>query len=294
MNIAGIKFCRLIFCAGLLLSAGFDHFVVSQKIILPLEDQVYFTSTGRQNIKVRTLAKLSEKESVCVWFRLYEDSNQETQATCSKEDSPFFTASGLPVGSHLVALAVLTNTSGTTVVTSVISTRFLIKTQPQNIFLPSYTWDLVSESVAVPPGLEIQLPLDGQGQKIARIPSKWRMQKYIENGPKQGYFRFDVYPETTVSDILSGLCQWSKLHLLDKCEGKMELFGQRVDPFLSSSELDLFNNQAELKFSVIEIKKSDDEYGTDVSDGGTDGGTVDDSYHQKIISTAAADATNEV
>eukprot|EP00639_Heterosigma_akashiwo_P016255 CAMPEP_0206382478 /NCGR_PEP_ID=MMETSP0294-20121207/13296_1 /ASSEMBLY_ACC=CAM_ASM_000327 /TAXON_ID=39354 /ORGANISM="Heterosigma akashiwo, Strain CCMP2393" /LENGTH=93 /DNA_ID=CAMNT_0053832191 /DNA_START=709 /DNA_END=990 /DNA_ORIENTATION=+ len=74
----------------------------------------------------------------------------------------------------------------------------------------------------------------------------------------------------------------------------MELFGQRVDPFLSSSELDLFNNQAELKFSVIEKKKSDDEYATDVSDGGTDGGSVDDSYHQKIISTAAADATNEV
>jgi hypothetical protein len=47
----------------------------------------------------------------------------------------------------------------------------------QAAFVPSYDWQLLARGVeAVPPGMEVTLPLDGHTLKRARIPPVWRIQ----------------------------------------------------------------------------------------------------------------------
>eukprot|EP00753_Platysulcus_tardus_P006814 PLAT14601.1.p1 GENE.PLAT14601.1~~PLAT14601.1.p1 ORF type:complete len:329 (+),score=110.58 PLAT14601.1:83-988(+) len=61
---------------------------------------------------------------------------------------------------------------------------------PSAPFHASYDWQPVLPGQSVPPGLEVQLPLDGSGAKRARIPATWQLQLWM--GDKLGYLRLFV------------------------------------------------------------------------------------------------------
>ena len=67
--------------------------------------------------------------------------------------------------------------------------------------MPSYEWQELPEgdAVAVPPGLEIDLPLDGLGRRRARIPPAWQLRVWIEE--LDGFLRTRVARDTTIAEL---------------------------------------------------------------------------------------------
>ena len=54
-------------------------------------------------------------------------------------------------------------------------------------FVPSYEWQPLDEDTAgVPPGLEVELPLDGR-PRAARIPPSWQLRLWL--GFELGFWR---------------------------------------------------------------------------------------------------------
>ncbi len=67
-------------------------------------------------------------------------------------------------------------------------------------FAPLYEWQPLPDGaeVSVPPGLEVELPLDGRPRR-ARIPPRWQLRVWI--GDDHGFWRMDVARDTTVAEI---------------------------------------------------------------------------------------------
>ena len=73
----------------------------------------------------------------------------------------------------------------------------------QQPFVPSYTWQALADDAAlrVPPGLEIDLPLDGVGQRRARIPPCWQLRVWVPQPLLGAFWRADLKRETFVAEI---------------------------------------------------------------------------------------------
>lgn len=65
---------------------------------------------------------------------------------------------------------------------------------------PTYEWQTVPPGVAMPAGLQVDLPLDG-GQTHARIPPKWTLQVWLDEDLGGGRWRHDVGAHTTVAEL---------------------------------------------------------------------------------------------
>uniref|UniRef100_A0A7S0JI27 YCII-related domain-containing protein n=1 Tax=Calcidiscus leptoporus TaxID=127549 RepID=A0A7S0JI27_9EUKA len=65
-------------------------------------------------------------------------------------------------------------------------------------FEAAYEWQRIEPGVTLPPGLDVELPLDGGAQR-ARIPQRWQLQVWL--GDEWGYLRKQVTRETTVAEI---------------------------------------------------------------------------------------------
>lgn len=127
-------------------------------------------------------------------------------------------------------------------------------------FVPSYDWQLVRPWQSVPPGLEVELPLDGIKLKRARIPPAWRLQLYVpgeEGGGKyNGFFvRTDLRAEDTVLDLRQEIARQSRLALPLEYIA-LELDGRLLGDDETVEALDLFNRQKDI---VPVMKQSSDE-----------------------------------
>lgn len=74
---------------------------------------------------------------------------------------------------------------------------------PTPPFRASYEWKRTEPDHILPPGLEIEMPLDG-GQQRARIPPEWRVQFNVKD--QAGFsFTFDVHCDVTRSTTVGEL-----------------------------------------------------------------------------------------
>lgn len=121
-------------------------------------------------------------------------------------------------------------------------------------FVPSYEWQQVFPWQSVPPGLEVQLPLDGVGQKRARVPPAWRLQLYIPGGGSAGasktfdggfFVRTDLKKGSTVLDLRREIARHPRFGLpADRV--RLSLGGRVLGDEETAEGLDLFNRQKEL------------------------------------------------
>jgi len=70
-------------------------------------------------------------------------------------------------------------------------------------FVPTYEWAAVPEGASVPPGLEVQLSMDGSGRKMARISATWRMLVVAE--PSNDSCRFDVSRHMPLGEVRTAI-----------------------------------------------------------------------------------------
>ena len=75
---------------------------------------------------------------------------------------------------------------------------------PPAVFVPSYDWQDLSNTATVPPGLDLQLPLDGQPRR-ARIPPRWQLRVWIDD--EHGFWRHDVSRTMTVERLRSAAAE---------------------------------------------------------------------------------------
>lgn len=136
------------------------------------------------------------------------------------------------------------------VLSPVTSTEFEVVLQEE--FMPSYDWQEVQPWQSVPPGLEVQLPLDGVTHKRARIPPAWRLQLYVPGGEESGGFfvRTDLRPDSTVLDLRQEIARKSRVELpLERV--KLTLGARTLEDDETANSLNLFNRQREL-VAVVE------------------------------------------
>eukprot|EP00752_Nemacystus_decipiens_P012028 g10663.t1 len=191
---------------------------------------------------------------VCVWI----DSTTEGKDTPSRA-GPFcfegpqqqLPIDGLGVGSHMLSAAVVAPTQqGPTQLSAVTTAQIDVVLQED--FMPSYEWRQVYPWQSVPPGLEVQLPLDGVGQKRARVPPSWRLQLYIPGvaegggGGGGGFFvRTDLRAGSTVLELRQEIARHPRFGLsVDSV--RLSLGGRVLGDEETAEGLDLFNNQREL------------------------------------------------
>lgn len=122
----------------------------------------------------------------------------------------------------------------------------------QQAFTPSYEWQQVYPWQSVPPGLEVQLPLDGVGQKRARVPPSWRLQLYIpgeeqnEGGGSGGFFvRTDLGAGSTMLELRRAIARHPRFGFPVECV-RLWLGGRVIGDEETAEGLDLFNRQREL------------------------------------------------
>lgn len=65
--------------------------------------------------------------------------------------------------------------------------------------VPSYEWQSLPDGCAVPPGLQIDLPLDGRSRPCARIPPCWRLRVWVS--PAIGFWAHQCHRTTTLCEL---------------------------------------------------------------------------------------------
>ena len=74
-------------------------------------------------------------------------------------------------------------------------------------FVPTYEYqELADDVTTLPPGLQVDLPLDGSPRR-ARIPPRWTLSVWVSRG--RGYFRTEVTRATTVGELDARLRAWA-------------------------------------------------------------------------------------
>ena len=74
-------------------------------------------------------------------------------------------------------------------------------------FVPTYEYqELADDVTTLPPGLQVDLPLDGSPRR-ARIPPRWTLSVRVSRG--RGYFRTEVTRATTVGELDARLRAWA-------------------------------------------------------------------------------------
>lgn len=141
-------------------------------------------------------------------------------------------------------------------------------------FAATYEWQDVRESHSLPAGLEILLPLDGVGQKRARIPPTWQLQKFIEivlsgndgDGLEgnsataktgDGFFlRTDVRRETTISELRREIASHRRVEGRGVDFVELSLGGRLLEDDETVEALNLFNCQRD--FTAVVAVVDDD------------------------------------
>ena len=114
---------------------------------------------------------------------------------------------------------------------------------------PSYEWQRFADDVAVPAGLEVELPLDGRPGR-ARIPPCWQLDVWVDEAC--GFWRGEVRRETTVGELRSLAARHAG------CSSEavtLRLDGAPLDDDAATAEqIDLFGRKGALEVLVKEAR----------------------------------------
>mmetsp|Transcript_66807 Transcript_66807/g.132424 ORF Transcript_66807/g.132424 Transcript_66807/m.132424 type:complete len:207 (-) Transcript_66807:236-856(-) len=128
-------------------------------------------------------------------------------------------------------------------------------TGASSAFVATYEWTELEENLnSLPPGLQVELPLDG-GRRRARIPPMWALRVWLSN--EHGFWRHaDVTRTTTVGELRASAAAFvgvpvSKVRFeLPRVPAAGPLAGEapRLDlaDELTAEQVDLFGQRAEL------------------------------------------------
>jgi hypothetical protein len=117
-------------------------------------------------------------------------------------------------------------------------------------FSATYEWQELASGVVVPPGLEIDIPLDG-GSKRARIPPQWQLTLSLSDA--LGLWRVNVSRDTTIAT----LCRAAAEHAQSGA-ARLLLAGEVVDERLTVEEAGLFGRTRELAVDLRAPPKNDE------------------------------------
>ena len=119
-------------------------------------------------------------------------------------------------------------------------TKGVVRTEAgELVLLPCYEWQELPEGVSVPPGLDIEMPLDGKPRQ-ARIPPRWQLKV---STAEHGFWRHEV---TKLSSALE-LRQSAATHVGLPLDAVLLSFaGALVEDGATVEELGLFGREREL------------------------------------------------
>ena len=115
----------------------------------------------------------------------------------------------------------------------------VVRTEAGLVLRPCYEWQELPEGVSVPPGLDIEMPLDGKPRQ-ARIPPRWQLKV---STAEHGFWRHEV---TKLSSALE-LRQSAATHVGLPLDAVLLRFaGASVEDSATVEELGLFGREREL------------------------------------------------
>jgi len=123
-------------------------------------------------------------------------------------------------------------------------------------FAASYEWKRVESGQLLPPGLEVQMPLDG-GHQRARIPPSWSLRMNVKD--TAGFsFTFDANLEVTRSTTVGELRRAAAEHATrSKALGdipakhvSLTIDEHELDDTQTAEEIDLFGRSSRLKVAI--------------------------------------------
>ena len=129
-------------------------------------------------------------------MKLLKDSCLAATAPANEEESNVLKLLSVPTGVFMITISEFDETG----VMQFIAESSL-EVQQKSEIIPSYDWQTLRKWHSIPAGLETRLPIGGVGIKECRIPTPFRLQLPLPS-PCRHFLRIDVYPHTTVSEIL--------------------------------------------------------------------------------------------
>ena len=135
---------------------------------------------------------------------------------------------------------------------------------------PTYEWQLVPEEVmAVPPGLDLDLPLDGVSPRRYRIPPRWPLKVWIDDD--LGFWRTDVRAQTSIGELRQAAAlfasrQWGGSTIREVCspsqvalrfKGRGGAEEAPLEDALTAESVDLFNRRLELSCSIKRLQRGE-------------------------------------
>jgi len=125
------------------------------------------------------------------------------------------------------------------------------------VLVPSYEWQSLSDGCAVPPGLQVDLPLDGRSRPRARIPPRWRLRVWVSAAI--GFWAHDCDRGTTVRQLYDA----AAAELAPDCDQilRLSIDGEAVDAAGEAGrwtveEARLFERQAQVRLHVERLSGS--------------------------------------
>jgi len=111
-------------------------------------------------------------------------------------------------------------------------------------FVPAYEWQRVEAGAELPPGLDVELPLDG-GHQRARIPPEWQLQIFV--GDAHGYLRLPVSRSTTAGEVRAAAASKASVPI---SQISLTVGGNQVDDNETIEGLQLFSKTKEVALNV--------------------------------------------
>jgi len=119
-------------------------------------------------------------------------------------------------------------------------TKGVVRTEAgELVLLPCYEWQELPEGVSVPPGLDIEMPLDGKPRQ-ARIPPRWQLKV---STAEHGFWRHEVTRSTSALELRQSAATHVGLPL-DVV--RLRFAGALVEDAATVEELGLFGREREV------------------------------------------------
>ena len=121
-------------------------------------------------------------------------------------------------------------------------------------FLASYEWADVPDGAHLPPGLEVDLPLDGRPRR-ARIPPKWQLKLWVDD--ETGFWRCEVSRHAKIAALNHAAAQHTK------CDtARLTLAGAALDERSTVEEAGLFGRTQQLSVDLRPPTQHESQAGT--------------------------------
>ena len=125
-------------------------------------------------------------------------------------------------------------------------------------FAATYKWQRVESGTILPPGLEVEMPLDGSPQR-ARIPPEWALRLNVKDSA--GFaFTFDVHVDVTRATTMREIREAAARHVTqtgsmgevsaEKISLTVEGHTGELDDARTAEEVDLFSNATKVKAAM--------------------------------------------